>query len=128
MSSFQRAAAWGSAGSNDRARRDEERVRRDFWDKAKRVAARLPFAEELLAAYYCALDHGTPVHVKAMLFAALAYFVMPFDFFPDLLPLIGFTDDAAVLLTALRLISSNMRPEHRAAARDAIERLRSEQR
>jgi uncharacterized membrane protein YkvA (DUF1232 family) len=128
MSSFQRAAAWGSVGSNDRARRDEERVRREFWDKAKRVAARLPFAEELLAAYYCALDHGTPVHVKAMLFAALAYFVMPFDFFPDLLPLIGFTDDAAVLLTALRLISSNMCPEHRAAARDAIERLRSEQR
>ena len=54
---FQRAAAWGS---DDRARR-EERVRHEFWDKAKRVAARLPFAEDLLAAYYCALDHGTPV-------------------------------------------------------------------
>ena len=123
--SFQRAAAWGSPGSSDRARRDEERVRRDFWDKAKQVAARLPFAEDLLAAYYCALDHGTPVQVKAMLFAALAYFVLPFDFFPDLLPLIGFTDDMAVLLIALRLISSNMRPEHREAARAALERLRA---
>ena len=121
--SFQRAAAWGS---DDRARRDEDRVRRDFWDKAKRVAARLPFAEDLLAAYYCALDHGTPVQVKAMLFAALAYFVMPFDFFPDLLPLIGFTDDMAVVLIALRLISSNMRPEHRAAARAALRRFRAE--
>ncbi len=128
MSSFQRAAAWGRPGSDDRAHRDEERVRREFWEKAKRVAARLPFAEQLLAAYYCALDHGTPVQVKAMLFAALAYFVLPFDFFPDLLPLIGFTDDMAVLLIALRLISSNLRPEHRAAARDAVERLRSEQR
>src|SRR5262245_9535475 len=108
--SFQRAAAWGS---DDRAGRDEARVRREFWDKAKRVAARLPFAEELLAAYYCALDRGTPVQVRAMLFAALAYFVLPFDVFPDLLPLIGFTDDMAVLLTALRLIASNLRPEHR---------------
>jgi uncharacterized membrane protein YkvA (DUF1232 family) len=124
--SFQRAAAWGSMGSSDRARRDEERVRRGFWDKAKRVAARLPFAEELLAAYYCALDHGTPVQVRAMLFAALAYFVLPFDVFPDLLPMIGFTDDMAVLLITLRLISSNLRPEHRAAAREALERLRSE--
>ena len=127
MSSFQRAAAWDHPGTEDRAHRDEERVRRDFWDKAKRVAARLPFAEDLLAAYYCALDRATPVQVKAMLFAALAYFVMPFDVFPDLMPLIGFTDDAAVLLTALRLISSNLRPEHRAAARDALERLRAEQ-
>jgi uncharacterized membrane protein YkvA (DUF1232 family) len=124
--SFQRAAAWGSMGSSDRARRDEERVRRGFWDKAKRVAARLPFAQELLAAYYCALDHGTPVQVRAMLFAALAYFVLPFDVFPDLLPMIGFTDDMAVLLITLRLISSNLRPEHRAAAREALERLRSE--
>jgi uncharacterized membrane protein YkvA (DUF1232 family) len=121
--SFQRAAAWGS---DDRAHRDEERVRRDFWDKAKRVAARLPFAESLLAAYYCALDHDTPVQAKAMLFAALAYFVLPFDFFPDLLPMIGFTDDMAVLLIALRLISSNMRPEHRDAARAALERWRAE--
>jgi uncharacterized membrane protein YkvA (DUF1232 family) len=124
--SFQRAAAWGRAGTDDRSRRDEERVRRDFWEKAKRVAARLPFAEELLAAYYCATDHGTPVQVKAMLFAALAYFVLPFDFLPDLLPMIGFTDDMAVLLTALRLISSNLRPEHRMAAREALERLRAE--
>jgi uncharacterized membrane protein YkvA (DUF1232 family) len=62
-----------------------------------------------------------------MLFAALAYFVLPFDFFPDLLPIVGFTDDAAVLLTALRLISSNMRPVHHEAARAALERLRAEQ-
>jgi len=124
--SFQRAAAWGRPGFDDRARRNEDRVRRGFWDKAKRVAARFPFAEDLLAAYYCALDQGTPVHVRATLFAALAYFVLPFDFFPDLLPLIGFTDDVAVLLTALRLISSNMRAEHRDAARAALRRFRTE--
>ena len=62
---FQRTASWGY--SNDRAQRDEARVRSDFWAKAKRVAARLPFAEELLSAYYCAFDQATPAHVKAAL-------------------------------------------------------------
>ena len=78
--------------------RDEERVRRGFWRKAKRVAARLPFAEDLLAAYYCAFDRATPLQVKAALIGALAYFVLPFDCVPDFLPLLGFTDDAAVLV------------------------------
>ena len=118
---FQRTAFWGH--SDDRAQRDEARVRSDFWAKAKRVAARLPFAEELLAAYYCAFDQATPGHVKAALFGALAYFVLPFDFVPDVLPFLGFTDDAAVLLTALRMVSG-MREEHRAAARDALARMK----
>jgi uncharacterized membrane protein YkvA (DUF1232 family) len=52
--------------------------------------------------------------------------VLPLDVFPDLLPMIGFTDDMAVLLIALRLISSNMRPEHRDAARAALRRFRAE--
>ncbi len=121
---FQRAASWGPSGGDGRAERNEARVRRDFWDKAKRVAARLPFAEDLLAAYYCAFDRATPVQVKAALFAALAYFVLPFDFVPDILPLVGFTDDAAILFTALRMVSSHMRPEHREAARAALARMK----
>ena len=119
---FQRTASWGH--SDDRAQRDEARVRGDFWAKAKRVAARLPFAEELLSAYYCAFDQATPAHVKAALFGALAYFVLPFDFMPDILPFIGFTDDAAVLLTALRMVSGHVREEHRIAARDALARMK----
>jgi hypothetical protein len=49
---FEQAAAWGQSGFEARGDRDEARVRRDFWRKAARVAARLPFAEDLLAAYY----------------------------------------------------------------------------
>lgn len=109
---FEQADTWD--------RRDEERVRREFWGKARRVARRLPFAEDLLAAYYCAFDHATPLQVKAALLGALAYFVLPFDVVPDILPLVGFTDDAAVLVTALRLVSTHMRPEHRASARRAL--------
>jgi uncharacterized membrane protein YkvA (DUF1232 family) len=121
---FERAARWGIGGFDDRGNRTEERVRHDFWRKATRVAARLPFAEDLLAAYYCAFDQATPAHVKAALLGALAYFVMPFDFMPDILPLLGFADDAAVLLTAVRMVAAHLRPEHRDAARDALARMR----
>ena len=61
----------------DRLAQDSESVRRRFWSKLKRVAAQLPFAEDLLAAYYCAFDKQTPRHVQASLLGAIAYFVLP---------------------------------------------------
>jgi len=76
----------------------------------------------LLAAYYCAFDRETPRHVQAALLGALAYFVLPFDFVPDMLPVLGFTDDAAVLATAIRMVASHITPEHRAAAHAALTR------
>jgi uncharacterized membrane protein YkvA (DUF1232 family) len=122
---FERATSWGHGGFDERGARNEERVRRDFWRKAARVAAKLPFAEDLLAAYYCAFDQTTPFQVRAALVGALAYFVLPFDFVPDVLPLLGFTDDAAILLTALRMVAGHLRPEHRDAARVALERIKA---
>src|SRR6476620_4221949 len=92
----------------DELAKDRENVRRRFWTKLKRVAAKLPFAEELLAAYYCAFDRQTPRHVQAALLGAMAYFILPFDFVPDMLPLLGFTEDAAILATALRMVSSHI--------------------
>ena len=82
-------------------------------------------AEDLLAAYYCAFDHATPLQVKAALVGALAYFVLPLDAIPDMLPLVGFTDDAAVLLTALRMVAGHVRAEHRDAARAALARIKA---
>lgn len=109
-------------GSDRDLARDRVRVRRSFWIKIKGVAAQLPFVEDLLAAYYCAFDRDTPRHVQATLIGAIAYFILPFDVVPDILPLIGFTDDAAVLATAIRLVSTHIRPDHREAARAALQR------
>jgi uncharacterized membrane protein YkvA (DUF1232 family) len=107
----------------DQLAKDRAHVRRDFWSKLRKVVARLPFAEDLLTAYYCAFDRQTPRHVQAALLGALAYFILPFDVVPDILPVLGFTDDAAVLATAIRLVTSHIRPEHRDAARGALDRL-----
>jgi uncharacterized membrane protein YkvA (DUF1232 family) len=106
----------------DRLAQDRDSVRRRFWIKLKQVVAKLPFAEDLLAAYYCAFDRETPRHVQAALLGAIAYFILPFDFVPDMLPILGFTDDAAVLATAIRMVSSHITSEHREAARAALKR------
>ena len=119
MASSEHSAGFEPA---DRLAQDRDSVRRRFWVKLKQVVARLPFAEDLLAAYYCAFDRTTPRHVQITLLGALAYFILPFDFIPDMMPVLGFTDDAAVLATALRMVSTHIRPEHHAAAKQAIAR------
>jgi uncharacterized membrane protein YkvA (DUF1232 family) len=107
----------------DRLAKDRDSVRRRFWIKFKRVVVHLPFAEDLLAAYYCAFDKQTPRHVQATLLGAIAYFILPFDFIPDVMPVLGFTDDAAVLATAIKLVANHITPEHHAAARAALKRV-----
>src|SRR5208282_3296941 len=85
---------------------DEEQVRRGFWRKLRRLAARLPFAEDLLAAHYCAFDRQTPLYVKAILVGAIVYFVVPDHLIPKRIPIIGYADDAAVLAAGIKLVSS----------------------
>ena len=114
---FAGAAFWRNDENDDSA------LRRSFWRKTRRVVAQIPFTEDLLAAYYCAFDRGTPLQVKAMLVAAIAYFVLPIDAIPDVMPVLGFTDDAAVLATAIKLVAGHILPVHREAARDALSRL-----
>jgi uncharacterized membrane protein YkvA (DUF1232 family) len=113
---FARAAFW----RQDKSESGDEALRRKFWRKLRGVIARIPFAEDLLAAYYCAFDRATPLHVKATLIGAIAYFILPIDAIPDLLPVIGFTDDAAVLAAALRLVANHITSEHRTVAREKL--------
>ena len=95
-------------------------LRRNFLAQAAARCRAIPFTEDLLAAYYCAFDRNTPLQVKATLVAALAYFVLPVDAIPDMLPVIGFTDDAAVLAIAINLVASHILPAHRDAARKRL--------
>jgi uncharacterized membrane protein YkvA (DUF1232 family) len=126
--SFQyNTASWADAAAlARRIAADEAEVRRGFWKKLRRLAARLPFAEDLLAAHYCAFDRRTPLHVKAALLGALAYFVLPADAIPDVLPVIGYTDDAAVLAAAIKLVASHLKADHREAAQRALSRMRGD--
>jgi uncharacterized membrane protein YkvA (DUF1232 family) len=98
---------------------DEKR----FWTKVRRVVARIPFAEDLVAAYYCALDRDTPGYVRATLLGAVAYFVLPTDLVPDFLAGLGFTDDATVIAAAIAAVGRHLEPRHRERARERLDRL-----
>lgn len=100
---------------------DEERTLEGAFEKARAVGKRLPFAEDVLAAYYCVRDPATPRRVKWILLGALAYFLLPTDMVADFLPVVGFTDDVAVLTAALTAVATSIRPQHRAEARRTIE-------
>lgn len=104
------------------ALRDEEDMLQRMRGKLRRLARQLPFAEDLLAAYFCVRDPATPPRIRWILLLALAYFVLPVDTVPDVLPVLGFTDDAAVLATALASVRGALQPEHRERARETLDR------
>jgi uncharacterized membrane protein YkvA (DUF1232 family) len=104
-------------------KRDQATVERKFWDKLRKYIRHVPFVDDLIAAYYCAMDASTPLHVKAVLFGALAYFIMPIDLIPDVIAWVGFTDDAALLYAAIRIVAPHIKDDHRQQAKAAVDRL-----
>ena len=102
---------------------NEQRVTRGFWPKMRKVASKVPFAADALSLWWCARDPATPTAAKGMMFAALAYFVLPTDAIPDVLPAIGFTDDAAVIAALIAIVGKNLKPRHKDSAKDFLAKL-----
>src|SRR5437868_237138 len=124
--SFDPKAPLGRALVPAVVRVNEQKVQRGFWPKIRKVAAHVPFAHEALAVWYCARDDETPMVAKGMMFAGLAYFISPFDAVPDVIAGLGYTDDAAVFVALLSIVGRHLKPRHRAAAKEAVQRLRGE--
>lgn len=103
--------------SQSRFLEDEAIVRTGFWRKMRGSLGKVPFSEDAVAAFFCATDAATPLAIRATLFGALAYFVLPFDAIPDLFLGLGFTDDAAVLLAAFTAARTYISDAHRDRAR-----------
>lgn len=106
--------------------REQPRLTRRFWKKIRAVASYLPFAGSFLAAFHAAVDPKTPTGAKAILLGAIAYFIMPIDMIPDMLAAMGYGDDLAVILAAMRAVESSITDAHREKARIALEKLRQQ--
>ena len=107
--------------SPEQQQRNESRVDEGFWPKIRRHARRIPFVEEAVTAWFCALDPKTPSHIKAVVLAALAYLVVPIDALPDFLPVLGFADDATMFWAVWRMLSGHVTEEHRQKAAEALD-------
>jgi uncharacterized membrane protein YkvA (DUF1232 family) len=56
----------------------------------------------MVNAYRLGTYRTVPWQTVGTIVAVLLYFVLPLDFLPDVLPVLGFTDDFALILWALR--------------------------
>lgn len=103
--------------ADEKAQSNSEKVKSKFWKTLAKANKQLPAVEQVVAAYYCAFDPKTPTRTRAILLAALAYFVLPLDSIPDFLFGFGFTDDIAVLTLAFSAIKGSIKKNHLDAAR-----------
>lgn len=75
-------------------------------------------------------DPRTPLPLKGLLAAGLAYVVVPIDLVPDAIPILGQADDLTVLLLVLDLFIANapteVREDHATRARNGTAQLDSD--
>ncbi len=98
----------------------ERIVRKHFWKRFLKVAGQIPFAEDIAAAYFCAIDPTTPGRVRGVLIAALCYFLLPFDIPVTIFLALGLMGDAAVLAGTIRMVSRHIKPRHYERARAVL--------
>ena len=90
-----------------------------FWKKVERVAKKVGATVLLpvFTLYYMLQDDKVSLQHKAYIVGALGYFILPIDLIPDgILPVIGFTDDFAVMTLVLKLVKDSITPEIKARA------------
>lgn len=88
-----------------------------FWKKVQRVAQKVgaTVLSPVFTLYYLLQSASVSLRHKAYIVGALGYFILPIDLIPDgLLPLIGFSDDIAVMTLILKLVKDSITPEVKA--------------
>lgn len=69
-----------------------------------------------LRLYYTLKKPDLPAHARAVILGALGYFILPLDAIPDLLPVLGLTDDIGILAAAVATVAIHMDDDVKAKA------------
>jgi uncharacterized membrane protein YkvA (DUF1232 family) len=93
-----------------------------FWEKVRKnaLAAGRELIEKALWLFYAILDGDTPTKAKWIIAGALGYFISPIDLIPDFIPVIGYTDDLAVLVAAIVTVASHIKEAHKEMAANKL--------
>lgn len=91
---------------------------------AKRTGKKLLYPAMLLYKIYESKE--VSVKDKAIVVGALGYFILPHDLIADIIPLLGFTDDIAVMTIAIRTLSKAVTPKLKDDAKEALENILKE--
>jgi len=87
-----------------------EYVDENLWGKLEKSGKRISFAKDILALYRYLKDPFVKWYRKAIVVAALIYFIVPIDTIPDLTPFFGYLDDLGVIVAVLKYLGSELVP------------------
>ena len=86
----------------------EKFVEENLWGKLEKSGKRISFAKDILALYRYMKDPIVKWYRKAIVVAALIYFIVPIDSIPDITPLFGYLDDLGVITALLKYLGSEL--------------------
>ncbi len=94
-----------------------------LWAKLKGFAlsAGKDVVEKALCLYYAAQQPGTPLWAKTVIYGALTYFISPIDAVPDITPVLGYSDDLGVLVSAVLTVAMYVTDDVKQQARDKLQ-------
>jgi len=95
----------------------EKFVEDNLWYKLEKVGKKISFAKDVMALYRYLRDSFVSWHRKAIVIAALIYFISPIDTIPDLTPLFGYLDDLGVITALLKFLGSELIPYYESGYR-----------
>lgn len=85
-----------------------EYVDENLWTKLEKSGKRISFAKDILALYRYMKDPIVKWYRKAIVVAALIYFIIPIDTIPDLTPFFGYLDDLGVITAVLKYLGHEL--------------------
>ncbi|UZE95185.1 YkvA family protein [Alkalimarinus alittae] len=111
--------------NNENTTIQEKVPERSFWKKIKHNASMAGYEAVYNAfiLYYTARAEETPLWCKTVIAGALGYFISLIDAIPDLTPILGYTDDVAVMVAAIGALAAHITPEIKQKAKDKSDQL-----
>ncbi len=94
-----------------------EYIEENLWYKLEKVGKKISFAKDIMALFRYLQDSFVSWHRKAIVIAALIYFISPIDTIPDVAPLFGYLDDLGVITALLKFLGSELIPYYEAGYR-----------
>lgn len=88
----------------------EKYIEENLWYKLEKVGKKISFARDVVALYRYMKDSFVSWQRKAIVVAALIYFISPIDSIPDLTPFFGYLDDLGVITALLKFLGSELVP------------------
>lgn len=90
----------------------------DFFEKVKKHGMKigLKTLHGAMTLFYTLKDPELPKKDRLIIIGALGYLILPVDLIPDFIPVVGFADDAAVIISALSRVASSVKEDHKLSA------------